>query len=350
MSDNEVAKAKERLSAHLAAKPCKPKGRQTLYEDATYQALLQGMHEQCENVCVLADEGSGTLNRLITPGMSMLNSAWSNMEIKFARKDSTPFAVTDPRLTFLLSIQPELLEEYRDRNSDIARAAGLWARTLVSAPLASTIGYRFASEDRQEFTDASNYFARIRKLLKKSLRLNEASPKRRHLLKFENSARQLYITTTNEIEANMQPGGLYENARDHASKLMENIARVSAIIHVVNGYEGDITWETLNTSIHICIYFSREYLNVFNSQPQFINDAWILNEWLTVNFRQKGIRYIGKRHARQYCSGPLRKPGRFKEALEYLECHGHIRTFKDETNTWHIDTTPTYPPITLRNH
>lgn len=343
MSDKEVAKAKERLSAHLAAKPRKPKGRQTLYEDATYQALLQGMHEKCENVCVLADEGGGTLNRLVTPGMSMLNSAWSNMEIKFARKDSAPFVVPDPRLTFLLSIQPELLEEYRDRKSDIARAAGLWARTLVSGPHASTIGYRFASEDRREFTDPSNYFTRVRKLLKKTLKLTEATPKRRHLLKFEKLARQLYIEMVNEIEANMRPGGLYENARDHASKLMENIARVSAIIHVMNGYDGDISWDTLNTGIHICIYFSKEYLSVFNSQPQYINDAWMLNEWLTINVRTAGIRYIGKRHARQHCSGPLRKHGRFKEALEYLECHGYIRTFQDPTSTWHIDTLPTHP-------
>lgn len=343
MAEIDATKAQNLLTAHLAVKPKKPRKIQFIQDDVTYQALIEGMHENCKNVCVLADEGTGTLNRLVTPGMSMLNSAWSNMEITIGRKTSESFNLPDPRITFLLSIQPGPFEEYRKRKSDMAKAAGLWSRTITCSAQSSTIGYRLASENKQEFFDPSHYLAQFQRLLKKNLKLGKNPKTSRSILKFEKRANPLYVGTLNEIEENMRPGGLYENASDHASKLMENVARLSAIIHVVNGYEGDISWETLNTSIQICIFFSKEYLKIFNTQPKYFLDAMMLNDWLTVNIRQKGLRYIGKRHARQYCAGPLRQPGRFREALDFLECHGYIRTYQDLTKTWHIDTHPTYP-------
>jgi uncharacterized protein DUF3987 len=343
MAEVNATKAKNRLTEHLAGKPKKPRKTQFIQDDVTYQALLEGMHENCKNVCVLADEGTGTLNRFVTPGMSMLNSAWSNMEITIGRKTSESFNLPDPRITFLLSIQPGPFEEYRERKSDMAKAAGLWSRTITCSAQSSTIGYRLALENKQDFFDPSQYLVRFQKLLKKNLKLGKNPKNRRSILKFDKRARSLYVEIINEIEENMRPGGLYEHASDHASKLMENIARLSAIIHVVNGYEGDISWETLNISIQICIFFSKEYLNIFNTQPQFFLDAMMLNDWLTLHIRQKGLRYIEKRYARQYCSGPLRQQGRFREALDYLECHGYIRTYQDITKTWHIDTFPTYP-------
>ena len=56
----------------------------------------------------------------------------------------------------------------------------------------------------------------------------------KELLKLSESATDLGIAISNEIEINMRPGGIYANATDHASKLMENIVRVAGILHVVN--------------------------------------------------------------------------------------------------------------------
>lgn len=167
MSNSMIERAQALLDAHLQAKPKKPKLFQLLYDDTTYPALVQGMHQNTKNVCVSADEGTGTLNRLVTPGLSMLNSSWSNMPLKVARKTSDSFLLQDQRLALLISIQPGPFQEYRQRKSDLAKASGLWARMLVCGPL-STIGYREILPNEEHNFDPEPYRARMKKLIKKS--------------------------------------------------------------------------------------------------------------------------------------------------------------------------------------
>jgi hypothetical protein len=161
----------------------------------------------------------------------------------------------------------------------------------------------------------------------------------KHTHKFEPPARELYIITANEVERDMQPGGLYHNATDHASKLMENIARVAGILHVFNKKHGEISLETLHTAIHICIFFSKEYMMVFDSTPQHVVDSMILYDWLTANARSQNRQYISKRHARQYAPSAIRQPGRFRNALEYLVFNGNVKIVNDGKTTY-IDTMP----------
>ena len=160
------------------------------------------------------------------------------------------------------------------------------------------------------------------------------------LLKFEEAAIPLYVNVYNQIEFNMRPGGLYDNATDHASKLMENIARVAGILHVINNEQGDISYSTLNNAIHICIFFSKEYISVFDYKPQHEVNAMVLNDWLTKNIRCQGKRFITKRYIQQFASPQLRKPSQLRDALEFLECSGAIKTFPDEKKTLWIDTLP----------
>ncbi len=166
MSNSMIDKMQALLDAHLQSKPQKPKKFQALYDDTTYPALAQGMHQNTKNVCVLADEGAGTLNRLVTPGLSMLNSCWSGTPLKIERKTSGSFMLQDQRLALFISIQPGPFQEYRLRKSDLAKASGLWARTLVCGPL-STMGFRKISINERQNFDPTSYLARMSKLIKK---------------------------------------------------------------------------------------------------------------------------------------------------------------------------------------
>lgn len=166
----------------------------------------------------------------------------------------------------------------------------------------------------------------------------------RTLLKFEEAAAEpLYVNLYNEIEFNTRPGGLYENAKDHASKLMENVARVAGILHVINDEQGDISYTTLNNAIHICIFFSKEYVRVFDNKPQHVVNAMVLDDWLTKNMRCKGQQYTTKRHIQQFASPQLRKPGQLRDALEFLEYSGSIKTFLDDKKTLWVNALPNVP-------
>ena len=166
----------------------------------------------------------------------------------------------------------------------------------------------------------------------------------KNLLKLSDRAADYCVAIGNEVEVNMRPGGIYANATDHASKLMENIVRVAGILHVVNNESGDISYETLDAAVHICVFFSNEYMMIFDSTPTHVINAMILNDWLTSQVRSHNRRYIPKRHTRQYCPSMVRKPAQFRDALEYLECGGYIRVFVNDKNMHIIDTMPHHPP------
>ncbi len=336
--DSQVQKAQDLVDAHLVAEPVKPKKPQMLHEDITYPALLQAAYENSKYLCVLADEGTRTLNGLITPGISALNSAWSGVQLITGRKTSESFIIHDPRFSMLISIQPGPFEDYRERKSDQAKESGLWARAFVCGPY-TTIGYR----DNSSITfleSPEKYHRRLRKLITKCIKKAKNDIDSRSVLSFEDAAKDLYRTIDREIEFNMQPGGLFENSKDHASKLMENIARVAANLHIVNKCDGDISWKTLNTAIHICIFFSKEYLNIFDSRPQHIIDAELLYSWMVEQSKNLSTNTFPRRWIMQHCPSRTRKAKRFWSALEHLEITGSVRTFIDANKTHFVEILP----------
>lgn len=336
-TSDEIERAQDLLDTHLEEQPPKPRKLQFLYEDSTYQALLQGIHEKFKNVCVLADEGTRALDGLVTPGLSALNSSYSRLPLNVERRTSESYTLWEQRIAFLLSIQPGPFEEYRER-TDKAKKAGLWARTLVCGPH-TTIGLRESSAAKP-LPENQEYQRRFGKLIDKNLKFAKQPDRPRHLLEFEENAEDFYIRIANEIEFHMRPGGLYEHATDHASKLMENITRIAANLHVINKCDGKISCKTLDIAVHIGVAFSREYMNVFDAPPQHVSDANLLNYWLTERIRMPGIRFISKRALRNFGPSAMRKRGRYQDAIEYLECNGQIKLFQDGTNTCYVDTQP----------
>lgn len=333
--DDRIRKAQDLVDAHLIAEPEKPRKTQLLHEDITYPALLQAANENSKYLCVLADEGTRTLDGLVTPGISALNSAWNGIQLITGRKTSESFAINDPRFSVLISIQPGPFDNYRERKSDQAKESGLWARAFVCGPY-STIGYR--DNSLQTYSEPPDRFEeRLRKLVKKCMKKAKKNSNDRNLMHFDDAAKELFNSTSSEIELNMRPGGLYENATDHASKIMENIARIAANLHIINQYDGNISWKTLNTAIHIGIFFSKEYLNVFDSRPQHIIDAELLFTWITTQAQNRNNNILPKRWVMQHCPSKLRKAKRFWAALEHLEITQSVRVFIDIEKTHFIE-------------
>ena len=333
--DDQIRKVQDLVDAHLIAEQEKPKKTQLLHEDITYPALLQAAHENSKYLCVLADEGTRALNGLVTPGISTLNSAWNGVQLITGRKTSESFTVNDPRFSILISVQPGPFDDYRDRKSDQAKESGLWARAFVCGPY-TTIGFR--NDSLPIYSEPPVQFEkRLRKLIKKCVKTARGDNSDRKLIGFDDAAKELFNAFSFEVELNMQPGGLYENAKDHASKLMENISRIAANLHIINKCDGDISWKTLNTAIHICVFFSKEYLNIFDSRPQHIIDAELLYTWIMEQAQHFNSNVLPKRWVMQYCPSKVRKSKRFWSALEHLEITQSVRVFIDAKKTHYIE-------------
>lgn len=132
----------------------------------------------------------------------------------------------------------------------------------------------------------------------------------------------------NQIEAAIQPGGEFCNARDYASKVAENIARVAGVMHAFEGYEGDeISVETLRSAAQIVRWYAAEFIRLFSppNPGEIIRmGALELDAWLINYVRETGSLLIRKNDLLQLGPNKLRKKELLDMALHRLAETGRL--------------------------
>lgn len=164
----------------------------------------------------------------------------------------------------------------------------------------------------------------------------------RKIVIFSDEAKDLWLNISNDIEFKMAPGGIYENARDHASKLAEIIARTAANIHYFeHDFDSKISVESLRTAIDLVSYYSFHFLNNFCPPPMEVILGQKLALWLN-SYRDRGCRYIKKNKVLQLGPPMLRKSKNLNDALNELLSNRLIDVF-DYNTTVVIDLYPGAP-------
>lgn len=314
--------AREQLEGHLSAEPARPRKLQLIYEDVTPIAMLSGLHETGVGALV-SSEGA-----IITEGGAFdsvphLNALLSGDSIRVTRVGRPSLRITNSRLTISQMVQPVYFEEKTGKKWEKIRGSGHWARYLVCYP-ESTMGWRF-SDKRSHSTDYIDKFnATMARLIARLHDAWENPHFQRDVLEFSSDAADLWVETANQIESMLAPGHAFDIASDHGSKLAEIVARLAALLHLFEGFEGKISIETLRVAIRVCEDCSVDYLNVFTKPPQEEVDAVVLDQFFE-KYRSAGEMYVLKNVARQNCPNSLRKERRFYLALENLRLSGKIR-------------------------
>ncbi|ESE40314.1 cp4-57 prophage protein [Shewanella decolorationis S12] len=135
------------------------------------------------------------------------------------------------------------------------------------------------------------------------------------IVTFSDEAKDLWLDISNDIESKMAPGQIYDNARDHASKLAEIIARTAANIHYFeHSFDSKISVESLRIAIDLVSFYSFHFLNNFCPLPMEVVLGEKLYFWL-VSYRNRGFRYIKKNKILQYGPPALRKSKNLNDAL-----------------------------------
>ncbi|ASK69480.1 hypothetical protein B4P00_16220 [Shewanella xiamenensis] len=164
----------------------------------------------------------------------------------------------------------------------------------------------------------------------------------RIIVEFSDEGKERWFDISNDIELKMAPGGIYENARDHASKLGEIIARTAANIHYFDHpFDSKISVESLKIAIDFVSYYSFQFLNNFCLPPMEVILGQKLALWLS-SYRDRGIRYIKKNKILQYGPPMLRKRKNLNDALNEILSNRLIDVF-DYNTTVVIDLYPGVP-------
>lgn len=312
----------QQLLVHQENRPVEPKEFKLLYEDSTSEALFLGLHQNLPTAGLTSSEGGGVLGGRAFNDLSKMNSIWSGDAITVDRKTAKSFVLKDARLTVSIMAQESTVSGYMARRGEMARGSGLWARFLVCHP-PSTQGYRVPPNSTQSWEHRASFEQRLTELLQQNAMLMQEAEHKKQVIAFTSEASERWHNIVNAIEVAIRPGGLFEGAGDHASKLADNIARVAALFHYFEKFEGDISLITLNAAIVFCESCSDDFLKLFMSPPQQCLDADELDNWLN-RFRNGGGRFLRKNYIRQHCPNKLREKNRFNRALEVLQNAGKV--------------------------
>ncbi|EOV2221041.1 TPA: DUF3987 domain-containing protein [Pseudomonas aeruginosa] len=275
--DNDAANAvTKEIEQHLRLEPAPAPSDRFLYEDTTPQALIQSLYENSKNGCVLTSEANGIFNGKGMSELDKLNTLWDGGTLIVDRLSRAPISLKGARLTMSLMAQPSVISNFIGRRGDEARGTGFLARFLVAKPK-SMAGERTNSVGLATWPRKEAFSNRIREIMEEPL------PASRQALTFSEPAKSLWYEINSYLEENMKEDGYYYHMKDHASKLLENISRVAAVMHTFarsSSSEVEIDLFTLQFSLRFAQACSKEFAKSLANEPQVVTDACELANYL----------------------------------------------------------------------
>lgn len=337
-----VDETKRKLGEHMKMKPTKPRLFRLAFEDATGASVFTHLAKEMPSASLITAEGKTLFDSEIFKSTGKLNSLNSGDRTTVDRANQPAIELDDVSFGLLAMTQPGVLQSHLESRGEEMREAGFYARLLVIHP-ESLSGQRFLDPDAPApIWDAwQEGMQRLEILARDNRQLLTAPHAEPMTHSFSEEAARWWIQYYNEIEAESRPGGRFEHSQDHAGKLAEMAARVAACLHLYEGHGGPITTETFLQAIDMCNWSSVKFHEVFQPLPQVCRDAQQINDWFQ-EFRNRGIRCLGRTWVRQRCPNPLRKRDRLLAAIEELQAHGQVMQFMDKKTTV-IDLMPWQP-------
>ena len=315
-ADEDTSFFEEDLVLHERRKPIAPCFTSIVYQDCSPMAMFEGL-SQHGLASLISSEGWSIIDGKPFEDVPLLNSAYSGESITVKRSRRPPLKARDPRLTMCIMVQPDVFKVIPEKRREIIRGSGLWARFLVLYP-ESMQGMRLSSNavDASDRMDA--FDARLVELLEMLHAHLSGSGKQRDVVEFSPDAQNLFIAYSNYAEREMAHGGRYAYAGDHGSKLAENVARLAALMHFFEGFEGSISVDLLKVAIHIVDEASRDFMNVFAKDPEHVSDAKLFLDMMERK-RVAGRYRLERGYALSCAPLRMRKVDRFNRALSFLQ-------------------------------
>ncbi|WP_159274357.1 MULTISPECIES: YfjI family protein [Variovorax] len=236
-----------------------------IFSDATPTAVKQSLCLRWPSSLLYSMEASGFFKGSLMRDMTFWNDLWGGAPIYLDRANTKEHvSVSAPRMSMILGIQPGMLERFMDRRGREAEESGLINRFLWTSPPPSS-GYRTLDENPKTTVHLSTYSERCTELLEESASLSRGIDDERCALDFSKNAQKLFRDAFNDAQFDMRPDGRYQHMDGFAAKLTEQASRISAVLHVADGFDGSITDETLNRAIEIVRWHARQYHRLVSS-------------------------------------------------------------------------------------
>lgn len=254
--------------------------------DCTPERVQQLLCEHGERMAVLSDEAGifQILAGQYSGGMANIDAflqAYSGSPVRVDRAGREAH-VDRPALSFALMLQPGVLADVA--SSKRFRDSGLLARFVYCLPK-STVGNR----DVRKHEGISQDLVRDWENTTLSLlsRDTPATPNDPIVLTLSPEARELWFAFSEEIEKHQADGGRLESIRDWTSKLPGNVARISAIMELVQtpGEARQVSADSMSRAVRLATFLIPHAQAAFRllGADAIEADAEALLNWIRTN-------------------------------------------------------------------
>ncbi|GAA5169795.1 YfjI family protein [Modicisalibacter zincidurans] len=345
--DATSQKAKETLQQLRKKQPAFPQRPRLLYDDTTPQALVQLLNDYSPHGCLLTSEANSVFSGRALQELDKLNTLWDGGDVIVDRMTRPSFILSGARLTMALMTQPSVINRFLSKRGEEARGMGFLARFLVVKP-EEKAGTR-QTRPLGPLPHLDEFNRRVEALLTDSTTDTphpDDRTKNKKVVQFSAMASSQWEKYHQGIEDAMQENQPYFYYKDHASKLMENITRMAAILHHFEGGDDEISYDTLKFCYEFVLKCSQHFQRYLAGEPQVVSDAnelaKTLLEWADKGNQQpylsspelpshlaRGRQWtFTMTNLKQY--GPYRLRGRendqrLREAVKLLQKMGHVK-------------------------
>ncbi|WP_374499707.1 DUF3987 domain-containing protein [Pseudoxanthomonas sp.] len=305
------------ITKNAMVRPVAPTDTKLVFGDVTIEALKNKL-SQSSNAVLLSSDGKKILKNLLLQNDADMNQIWSSEHIDVERVTRQGYTSDEPRLTFSVMIQTDALSRIMLDKGKEGKESGFFARVLF-IDVGSTMGERVIDVIESPAPDLEAYNQRAAALYAEYVEAVDTGRYTRRLLKFSAEAARVWIAYFNYVESNIKAGRRYEKAGDHASKLANNVARVAADLHVLEGFEGEIGMDCLLCAIALCDEASRDYMKHLAPKNEDEIEAIELKDWLVKKYVSKGICWVELNKLLQFGPHRMRSAKTIHRCLEVLE-------------------------------
>ncbi|EKH3110466.1 DUF3987 domain-containing protein, partial [Salmonella enterica] len=295
----------QNLKALQFEKPVQPKIGQHIYNNVTPEALQLAMYSHSPHIGLIADEGANILERQVMNDLSFINTMWDGVSFRVERKTTQSFTIENGRVTLSLMVQKKTFDLYLKRQGSKARGSGFFARCLpvyIDENL-TTQGERYIQQNIGDLRHLEAFHQRLETLITEGGA--SASSGEQKIISFDLSAQDAWEEIYNVIESRIKTGECYSNMSDFASKLANNIARLSALFSYFTEGECLIKKEHVEGAWLLCEWYMEQAINLFGQDDGYYEA--LLISWLRRDFSRSCVNSVRYNDIRRFGPNALRK-------------------------------------------
>jgi putative DNA primase/helicase len=332
------------MEASASKQPKKVRIPSLLIDDATPEAVMQSLVQSWPIGYLATSEGGsffgghGMKDEAIMRNLAMFNSRWDGSRSKIQRSKAEPLEVNGVRLSACVMVQPHVLDNFMRSNGTVARGSGFLARFLVTWPESTQGSRQYKPPGAMPALTRLQHI--MRDLLDTAPPLNAMNQVDVFTLELSAQGFEVWEEVYNAIESHLASDGEFSDIRDSASKAADNVARIAAVFHSLEGRMGKIQADSVEASAEVVLYHLREVQRLFDgvAVPEPVQHAKALEDWLVIR-ATVGVPTSVNEILQHHPSRKLRKKESRNAAIELLEEHGRAREFLNG-NTKMIELNP----------